>query len=85
LLIQKCQDFRSSKAFVSAIFEFVKFPTSYEWSNIRRPVTCPMTGDWGVPFLLFESKYNIDERQMIPKALTKLGDAFILTGLMNDP
>jgi hypothetical protein len=25
LLIQKCQDFRGSKAFVSAIFEFVKF------------------------------------------------------------
>ncbi len=38
LLIQKCQDFRGSKAFVSAIFEFVKFPTGYEWSNIRRPV-----------------------------------------------
>ncbi len=38
LLIQKCQDFRDSKAFVSAIFVFVKFPTRYEWSNIRRPV-----------------------------------------------
>ncbi len=38
LLIQKCQDFRGSKAFVSAIFEFVKFPTRYDWSNIRRPV-----------------------------------------------
>jgi hypothetical protein len=25
-------------AFVSAIFEFVEFPTRYEWSNIRRPV-----------------------------------------------
>ncbi len=36
-LIQKCQDFRGS-AFVSAIIEFVKFPTRYEWSNIRRPV-----------------------------------------------
>jgi hypothetical protein len=34
----KCQDFRCSKAFVSAIFEFVKVPTRYEWSNIRRPV-----------------------------------------------
>ncbi len=37
-LIQKCQDFKGSKAFVSAIFEFVKFPTRYEWSNMRRPV-----------------------------------------------
>jgi hypothetical protein len=26
------------KAFVSTNFEFVKFPTRYEWSNIRRPV-----------------------------------------------
>ncbi len=34
LLIQKCQDFRGSKVFVSAIFEFVKFPTIYEWSKI---------------------------------------------------
>ncbi len=30
LLIQKFQDFRGSKAFVSAIFEFVKFPTRYQ-------------------------------------------------------
>ncbi len=37
-LIQKCQDFRGSEAFFSAIFEFVEFPTRYEWSNIRRPV-----------------------------------------------
>jgi hypothetical protein len=29
----KVQDFTDSKAFVSAIFEFVKFPTRYEWSN----------------------------------------------------
>ncbi len=35
---KKCQDFRGSKAFVSEIFEFVMFPTRYEWSNIRRPV-----------------------------------------------
>ncbi len=34
----KCQNFRSSKVFVSALFEFVKFPTKYELSNIRRPV-----------------------------------------------
>jgi hypothetical protein len=34
----KSQDFRGSNAFVSAIFEFAKFPTRYEWSNIRRPV-----------------------------------------------
>ncbi len=34
----KCQDVWGSKGFVSAIVEFVKFPTSYEWSNIRRPV-----------------------------------------------
>jgi hypothetical protein len=33
-----CQDFRGSKGFVSAIFEFVKFPTKDEWSNIRRHV-----------------------------------------------
>jgi hypothetical protein len=38
LLIQKCQDFRGSKAFVSVISEFVKFPTRYEWSDIKRPV-----------------------------------------------
>jgi hypothetical protein len=38
LLIQKCQDFRGSKAFVSAIFEFVMFPTGCDWSNIRRPI-----------------------------------------------
>jgi hypothetical protein len=38
LLIQKCQDFRCSKAFISAILEFVKFPTRYEWFKIRRPV-----------------------------------------------
>ncbi len=38
LLIQNCQDFRGSKGFVSAIFEFVKFPTRYEWSNIRGTV-----------------------------------------------
>jgi hypothetical protein len=38
LLIQKCQDFRGSEAFVSAIFEFVKFPTRYACSNIRRLV-----------------------------------------------
>ncbi len=38
LLIQMCQDFRGSKAFVTAIFEFFKFPTRYKWSNIRRPV-----------------------------------------------
>jgi hypothetical protein len=31
-------DLRGSKAFVSAIFEFVKFPTRNEWSNIGRPV-----------------------------------------------
>jgi hypothetical protein len=35
VLIQKCQDFKGSKAFISAIFEFVKFPTRYAWSNIR--------------------------------------------------
>jgi hypothetical protein len=34
----KRQDFRGSKAFVSTIFEFVKFPTRYEWSNIKWPV-----------------------------------------------
>ncbi len=38
LLIHKFQNFRGSKAFVSASFEFVEFPTKYEWSNIRRPV-----------------------------------------------
>ncbi len=38
LLIQKFQDFRSSKAFVTAIFEFVEFPTRYEWFNIRGTV-----------------------------------------------
>ncbi len=38
LLIQKCLNFRGSKAFDSAIFEFVKFPTRYEWSNIRGTV-----------------------------------------------
>jgi hypothetical protein len=46
LLIQKCQDFRGCKAFVSAIFEFVKFPTRYEWSNIRG--TVQLIGDRGV-------------------------------------
>jgi hypothetical protein len=35
---QKCQDFKGSKAFVSAIFELVKYPTRYEWSNIRGTV-----------------------------------------------
>jgi hypothetical protein len=34
----KCQVFRCSKAFVSAIFEVVEFPTRYEWSSIRRSV-----------------------------------------------
>ncbi len=38
LLKQKCQDSRGSKAFVSAIFKFVKIPTRYEWSNIRGTV-----------------------------------------------
>ncbi len=38
MLIQKCQDFRGSKAFVSALFEFVMLPTRYEWSNIRGTV-----------------------------------------------
>jgi hypothetical protein len=38
LLIQKCQDFRGSKAFVQQFFEFVKVPTRYEWSNIRGTV-----------------------------------------------
>jgi hypothetical protein len=38
LLIQKCQDLRGSKAFVSAILEVANFPKIYEWSNIRRPV-----------------------------------------------
>ncbi len=38
MLIQKCQDFRGSEAFVSAIFEFVKFPTRYEGSIIRGTV-----------------------------------------------
>jgi hypothetical protein len=37
--MENCQDFRGSNAFGSAIFEFVKFPTRYEWSNINiRPV-----------------------------------------------
>jgi hypothetical protein len=44
-----CQDFRGSKAFVSAIFEFVKFPMRYEWSNIRGH--CPVIGDRGVQFI----------------------------------
>jgi hypothetical protein len=35
IAVIKGQDFRGSKAFVSAIYEFVKFPTRYEWSNIR--------------------------------------------------
>jgi hypothetical protein len=48
--MQKCQDFRGSKAFVSAIFEFVKFPTRYEWSKIRGTVQRQVIGDtWG-PF-----------------------------------
>jgi hypothetical protein len=34
-LLKKGPDFRGSKAFVSAISEFVNFPTRYEWSNIR--------------------------------------------------
>jgi hypothetical protein len=34
----KVSGFYNSKAFVSAIFEFVKFPTRFEWSNIRRLV-----------------------------------------------
>ncbi len=38
LLMQKCQDFRTSKAFVSAIFEVVKFPRRYQWSKIRDTV-----------------------------------------------
>ncbi len=38
MLIQKCEDFKGSKAFVSAIFEFVKFPTRYEWCNIKGTV-----------------------------------------------
>ncbi len=38
LLMQKCQDFRGSKAFVSAIFEFVKFATRYRMSG-------PILGD----------------------------------------
>jgi hypothetical protein len=37
-LIQKRQDFISSKTFVSAGFEFVKFPTRYEWSIITGTV-----------------------------------------------
>ncbi len=36
--INKCLDFRGSEAFDAAIFEFVKFPTRCEWSNIRKPV-----------------------------------------------
>jgi hypothetical protein len=38
LLIQKRQDLRRSKAFVPSIFELVKFPTIYAWSNIRGTV-----------------------------------------------
>ncbi len=34
----KVHDFRGSKAFVSAIFELVKFRTRYEWSSIRGTV-----------------------------------------------
>jgi hypothetical protein len=36
--MQKWQDFRGSKDFVSAIFEFVKVSTRDEWSNIRSTV-----------------------------------------------
>jgi hypothetical protein len=41
-----CQDLRSSKAFVSAIFEYVKLPTRYEWSNIRRPLQLYVIGGY---------------------------------------
>ncbi len=40
--MQKYQDFGGSKAFVSAIFEFVKFPTRYEWSNIKGTTSTSM-------------------------------------------
>jgi hypothetical protein len=35
---RKVSGFKGSKVFLSAIFEFVKFLTRYEWSNIRRLV-----------------------------------------------
>jgi hypothetical protein len=34
----KVSGYKGSKVFVSAIFEFVDFPTRYEWSNITRLV-----------------------------------------------
>jgi hypothetical protein len=46
LLIQKCQDFRGSKGIVSGIFEFVKFPTRYEWSGIFEFVKFPTRYEW---------------------------------------
>ncbi len=38
LVIRKCQGFGGSKGFLKVNFGFAKFPTRYEWSNIRGPV-----------------------------------------------